>query len=126
VGERVEIITGRERRRRWSEDERRQLTAAAFAPGAVVAHVARCHGVAESCLYAWRKRFAGAPRDGTSDQPRLIPVLVDGVSLPSPALPLAPPARPAIITLADGTRVEIAADYPVAALKALIAVLKAR
>lgn len=120
--ERVEIITGRERRRRWSEEERRRLMAEAFAPGAVVAHVARRHGVAQSCLYAWRKRFAGLASDGASDQARLIPMLINGVSPPSPAVVL--PARPAIITLADGTRVEIAADYPVAALKALIAVLR--
>jgi transposase len=59
--QRVEIIKGQERRRRWSEDEKRRLVAAAFAPGAVVSHVARHHGVDASCLFAWRKRFADSP-----------------------------------------------------------------
>jgi len=38
---RFEVISGPERRRRWSEDQKRALVAAAFAPGAVVAEVAR-------------------------------------------------------------------------------------
>jgi transposase len=32
----VEVITGPERRRRWSEDQKREIVAASFAPGAVV------------------------------------------------------------------------------------------
>lgn len=35
----VHVITGVERRRRWSPDQKRTLVAAAFAPGAVVAEV---------------------------------------------------------------------------------------
>ena len=56
--QRVEIITGKERRRRWNADEKRLLVTEAFGPGAIVAQVARRHGVAESCLYTWRKQFA--------------------------------------------------------------------
>jgi transposase len=55
----VEIVTGKERRRRWSDEEKARLVAETLVPGAVVAHVARRHGVAESCLYAWRRQ-AGA------------------------------------------------------------------
>src|SRR3954452_3571751 len=57
--QRVEIITGRERRRRWSAEEKARLVAEAFAPGAILSHVARSHEVAESCLYAWRKQLSG-------------------------------------------------------------------
>lgn len=32
-----EVITGPERRRRWSEDQKRAIVAESFAPGAVVA-----------------------------------------------------------------------------------------
>jgi hypothetical protein len=35
------LLTGPERRRRWSEDDRDRILAASFAPGAVVADVAR-------------------------------------------------------------------------------------
>jgi transposase len=38
---RVEIITGPDRRRSWSEEQKRAIVAAAFAPGAIVADIAR-------------------------------------------------------------------------------------
>ena len=38
---RFELFSGPERRRRWSEDQKRAVVAAAFAPGAIVAEVAR-------------------------------------------------------------------------------------
>ena len=120
--ERVEIVTGKERRRRWSDEERRRLVTEAFAPGAVVAHVARRRGVAESCFYAWRKRYAS----DAGDHPRLIPVMV--ADTPAP-VPLRHAARTfscttAVVTLPDGTRVEIAGGYPRATLRALIAALR--
>jgi transposase len=127
--QRVEIITGKERRRRWSGDEKRRLVTEAFGPGAIVAQVARLHGVAESCLYTWRKRFAeNIPNCVTPDRPQLIPVMIEGTSAASGATAAASEAPPiprhAIITLPDGTRVEIAAGYPVSALKALILTLR--
>jgi transposase len=135
LSQRVEIITGTERRRRWNEEDKRRFVAEAFAPGAVVAHVARRHGVAESCLYAWRKRFGAnddrmgnGPRDTTRlDHPRLIPIMVEPASTmasgpsPGPALPL---SGNAIITWPDGTRVEVEPAYPAGALRALIAALR--
>ncbi|MBK3800457.1 transposase [Azospirillum brasilense] len=77
--QRVEIITGKERRRRWSEAEKTRLVAETLEPGAIVAHVARRHGVAESCLYTWRRHLVGgmADRLPPDDAPLLIPVSVD-------------------------------------------------
>lgn len=124
--QRVEVIARTERRRRWSDEEKYALVAEAFAPGAVVSHVARCHGVAESCLFSWRKRFAQPPTEA-AQEPRMIPVTVEPSS-PSmiPLYDSAPPPGPctAVITLADGTRLEVPASYPATALKALIAVLR--
>ena len=133
MSQRVEIITGTERRRRWNEEDKRRFLAEAFAPGAVVAHVARRHGVAESCLYAWRKRFGVnddrmRPRDtARPDNPRLIPVMVEPPSMvgsaPSPD-PAPPPSGNAVITCPDGTRVEVGPKYPTGALRVLIAALR--
>ncbi|AIB12752.1 hypothetical protein ABAZ39_12285 [Azospirillum argentinense] len=50
----VEVLPGRERRREWSEGEKRALVAA-FAPGAVVTQVARRADVSASLLYRWRR-----------------------------------------------------------------------
>jgi transposase len=127
--QRVEIITGKERRRRWNADEKRLLVTEAFGPGAIVAQVARRHGVAESCLYTWRKQFAEKGAGGVRPaEPQLIPILIENASSTSGAAAAAsdplPIPRHAIITLPDGTRVEIAAGYPVSALKALILTLR--
>jgi len=115
----VEIVTGKERRRQWSEAEKRRLASEAFTPGEVVAHVARRHGVAESCLYAWRKRFFGMARDKPLRGPGLVPVMIG----PSPPAGSAS-CRGAVVTLPDGTRLEIDAGYPVVALKALLGSLR--
>jgi transposase len=56
----VEIITGRERRRRWSLDDKLRLVAEMADPGARVRAVAARHGVCESLLFAWRRQV----RDG--------------------------------------------------------------
>src|SRR5512134_1580731 len=47
----VHVLTGPERRRRWSEEQKRALVAAAFAPGAVVSDVARQADVCSSLIY---------------------------------------------------------------------------
>ncbi len=53
----VHFITGVERRRRWSDDQKRAIVAAAFAPGAVVSEVARRADVSSCLIYRWRNDF---------------------------------------------------------------------
>src|SRR5271155_1941104 len=57
---RVEVITGVERRRRWSDDEKRAIVAQSFAPGAVVAEVARSVDVSPGQIYRWRQEVRAA------------------------------------------------------------------
>jgi len=54
---RVEVITGSERRRRWSEDQKRAIVAESLVPGAVVSAVARRADIGAGQLYRWRKEF---------------------------------------------------------------------
>jgi transposase len=54
---RVEVITGRERRRRWSEEEKRAIVAESLAPGASVSEVARRADVCAGQIYRWRQEF---------------------------------------------------------------------
>ena len=57
----VQILSGPERRRRWSDEQKRSIVAAAFAPGSVVRDVARRADVSASLIYRWRRQFrAGA------------------------------------------------------------------
>ncbi|MER9223743.1 transposase [Mesorhizobium sp. M0644] len=51
----VTLLTGPERRRRWREEDQCRILAAAFAPGATVAAVARQYDVATSLIYKWRR-----------------------------------------------------------------------
>src|ERR1700757_2258234 len=54
---RIEVITGVERRRRWSAQEKMAIVAESLAEGAVVSEVARRHGVNPQQLFGWRARL---------------------------------------------------------------------
>ena len=56
--ERVEVIPGRERRRRYSAEEKVRLVEEIVRPGMPVSAVARLHGVSPSLLFGWRRRMA--------------------------------------------------------------------
>lgn len=56
--ERVEIITGRERRRRYTAAEKVRLVEETAQPGMTVSAVARLHGVSPSLLFGWRRLMA--------------------------------------------------------------------
>ncbi len=53
-------MTGDERRRHWSEEERARILAAIEEPGAVVAEVARRADVCTSLVYRWRREARAA------------------------------------------------------------------
>lgn len=55
----VHVLTGPERRRRWSVEQKRAIVAAAFAPGAIVADVARRADVCAGQIYRWRQDLRG-------------------------------------------------------------------
>jgi transposase len=57
---RVEVITGPERRRHWSEEQKRAIVAASLAPGAIVSQVARRAEVCPGQIYRWRQEFRTA------------------------------------------------------------------
>jgi transposase len=56
----VHVLTGPERRRRFSLEQKRAMVAAAFVPGAVVADVARRADVCSSLIYRWRRELGVA------------------------------------------------------------------
>ena len=51
---RIEVITGEARRRRWTAEEKAEILAESFQPGARVSEVARRHGVNRGLLWSWR------------------------------------------------------------------------
>ena len=56
--QRIEIITGRERRRRYTAHEKVRLVEETMQPGMTVSAVARMHNLSPSLLFGWRRRMA--------------------------------------------------------------------
>jgi transposase len=78
---RVEIITGPERRRRWSDEEKLQLVSEACRPGNSVSQVARQRGISASQLFGWRRQALAKG------------LITDNRSAPSAAPALTSPGR---------------------------------
>jgi transposase len=64
---RVEVLTGQERRREWSEERKREIVALAFSPGTKVSEVARRLDVSAGQIYRWRKDFGMASAPGFAE-----------------------------------------------------------
>ncbi len=119
----VEILTGPERRRRWSVEEKARIIAEAQAPGARVADIARRHGISRSLLYTWRREHSSAVL------PDLVPVVVemrDGPTVRRDAASSAVPREPdgsIEIALAGGVRVTVRGRVDPKGLRAVLAAL---
>ena len=135
----IHVLTGPERRRRFSLEEKRRLVGAAFAPGAVVSEVARRADVCASLIYRWRRELGQAP--GGFAELIVAPMIRGGgdggddlrcLSAPPPVQAARPSgadvvAAPAIeIELAGSSRVRIPASMPPALAAAVIAALRRR
>ena len=66
----VTVFSGPARRRRWSDEERRQILTEAFAPGACVAQVCRRYDISSALIYTWRRKLREA---GTQTLPDTAP-----------------------------------------------------
>ena len=67
------IITGVERRRCWSVEEKRQMIEETYIPGMSVSHVARKYGINPSQLFYWRRLMEKGALQGISSQEELVP-----------------------------------------------------
>ena len=125
----VEIITGKERRRRWSVEDKLRIVAEAEERGARVTEVAARHDVYPSLLFLWRRQVRDG-RLGPNGSADFVPVRL----LASSQEPTAHPARQAMpgassatgieITLPDGTRLHIRHAAQLSLLRPVIAALR--
>ena len=68
--QRIELITGTPRRRRWTIEQKLQIIEESFEPGETVSSTARRHGVAPNLLYRWRRLMSeGGVTAVGSDEP---------------------------------------------------------
>ena len=70
----VEIITGRERRRRWSQQDKVRIVVETNEPGSMIRAVAARHGVCESLLFTWRRQAREGLLGPISESPVFVPV----------------------------------------------------
>ena len=113
------LITGAERRRRWSSQERARILAAIEESGAVVAEVARRADVCTSLVYKWRRearRVASA-----SGFARVI--MEDTPCSPSPS-PTREAELGAIVVEMNGARIRIGANATAALVAATLKALR--
>lgn len=73
------VLVRVERRRRWSDDEKLAIVKETTEPGAIMAVVARRHGIGTGQLYTWRRQLlrgamAGfVPVELVPDTPAVVP-----------------------------------------------------
>jgi transposase len=125
----VEIISGKERRRRWSLEEKLRIVAESEELGVRVTDVAARHEVYPSLLFNWRRQVREG-RLGPDSVPSFVPVRLISVSPEKAALS---PRRAASdkgnaggieISLPDGTRLTIKREAQLPLLRPLIAALR--
>jgi len=101
----MQIITGRERRRSWSEGQKRAIVAAVFAPAAIVTDVARRAEICAGQIYRWRHEMRWTERAFSE----VVIAQIDDRGNDSAALGPAPAIK---VEFADRARLRIAALTP--------------
>jgi len=77
---RGEVLSGPERRRRWSTEEKLRVLAQSMAPGSSPSLACRMHGISTGQLSTWRKQFRSGELTG------FVPVsIASDTALPGPA-----------------------------------------
>ena len=126
---RGEVLTGPERRRRWSLEEKLRILAQSVAPGSSPSLVCRLHGISSGQLYTWRRQFRTGELTGFAPV-RLAPPVEE---LPSAAVPVEPvptlaePDRPAggiiEVELPSGVKLRLTGAVDEVALRRVLSAL---
>jgi len=94
--QRIEVITGIERRRRWPRDKKLAIVAESFQEGCRVADVARRHGISPQQLFGWRGQLRAELNTAAPvEVPLFAPAIVES-SVPQSTDIVQAPASPSI------------------------------
>jgi transposase len=128
----VTVLSGAERRRRWTTAEKFRIVEESLAPAASVIEVARRHDIHPNLLTVWRRQARQGQLSGET-VPTLVPVEI--ASAPAPAA-MSPPQTPSSpehrragiieIELGGGCRVRVDRDVDVEALQRVLDLLRRR
>jgi transposase len=129
----MEIITGVERRRRWSVEEKLRIVAESEQPGFGIAEIARRYEISRGLLWNWRSQVRrGVLRPDAP--PVFLPVKTirestngDGVGHVEPSSIRSTEQAPdgkIEITLPDGTSIKVGHDVGLVTLRRVMTVLR--
>jgi transposase len=124
---RMEILTGVERRREWSDDDKLSILEEATVEGARIVDVARRHDIHPQQIYTWRRKFGATRTNPVS----FLPVALIASEPPSEAERLSAADKPTAakrsvrpmrieIGCKGGRVLKVEADIAPDVLKALI------
>jgi transposase len=126
----AEIITV-ERRRRWSDEDKRRIVGETLAPDASVNAVAKRHGLHPCQIFSWRRALRDGPvRQEGSDH--FTPVVIGEPLHAPPRLPAPPESKLTTssgrieIILGRGRRIVVGSDVDATALRRVLDVLERR
>lgn len=120
--DRMTVITGVERRRRWSREDRARILAAIAEPGAVVAEIARREDVCTSLVYKWRR---AARCDGNAIACGFSPVVIEPAPPTPSGLPTTQSSASGVVEVEfKDVRVTIGADAPSGVIAATLKALR--
>jgi transposase len=127
---RGEVLSGPERRRRWSTEEKLRILAQSAAPGSSVLLVCRMHGISSGQLYTWRKQFRTGELTGFA--PVRVVAETPETALSAPAMAADPaasmPAAPAMpsaieVELPSGVKLRVTGNVDEAVLRRVLSAL---
>jgi transposase len=123
----IEVITGRERRRKWSIDEKLRIVGETFEPGASVGQIAARHGVYPGLLFTWRRQFRSG-QFSPAHEPLFLPVeaAVHALSVQQPKVEQSESRHPRHIEieLKDGSRVRVEDGVNLTTLRRVLSALR--
>ena len=117
-----EVLSGPERKRRWSTEEKLKILAQSVAPGSSPSLTCRLHRISSGQLYTWRRQFREGELTG------FIPVAIapEPPSLPPPDPPQAAP-EPASgtieVELPTGVKLRVTGDVGEGSLRRILSAL---
>jgi transposase len=129
----MEIITGVERRRRWSVEEKLRIVAETKQPGFGIAEIARRYEISRGLLWNWRSQVRRgvlrreAPPVFLQVQPIMEPAHGDGAGHIEPSSARGTEQAPdgkIEITLPDGTSIKVGHDVGLVTLRRVMTVLR--
>lgn len=136
----VTVLSGPERRRRWTTAEKLRIVAESHAPGAIASEVARRHDIHPHQLHKWRQdmrrgRLGAAlgPELTAGSAPQFVPVALSRTAIDrtppktgattEPASTAAPAAGTIEMEFANGSRMRVVGSVDSAMLAAALAVM---